>query len=80
MRESVTYQAILREGGNERVRGIILMLGLSRFGRTSAKDLRIIRIVNDDALLDEVCLRLLTATGWADLLAPMNFARNPNAA
>ncbi|MFN0054668.1 MAG: hypothetical protein ACKV0T_21050 [Planctomycetales bacterium] len=72
MRESVTYQAILREGreeGREEARRILIAMGTKRFGKPTAKVRRAIGEITEAAVFESLATRLLEVESWADLLA-----------
>jgi hypothetical protein len=70
MRESTTYQDILREEGREEeARSLILRLGRKRFGEPPAAVESGIRAVTDLARLESLADRLLEVESWDDLLA-----------
>jgi hypothetical protein len=81
MRESVTYQAILEEGrieGREEGREegrveelhrTILRQGRERFGEADQSVCRDIEAIADVDALEELSLRLLKVSSWAELLA-----------
>jgi predicted transposase YdaD len=72
MRESVTYQAILEEGREEgRVEELhrtILRLGRERFGEADQTIRQNIEAITDIDALEELSLRLLKVSSWAELL------------
>jgi predicted transposase YdaD len=73
MKESVTYQAILREGRAEgaldEVRRVLLLQGENLFGAPpDAKTRAALERIRDVERLEALSLRLLTASGWHDLL------------
>lgn len=81
MEESVTYQAILRDGRIAEAQGWVSALGTSRFGPPSARESRALAAITDHPRLVGMRDRILTATSWADLLglpAPRR-RRNPTA-
>jgi len=81
MRESWTYQAMIREAQDEgraageatgrvvEAQGLIIRLGERRFGKPSEAVERRIRAVADVDQLNAWADRLLTADGWDALLA-----------
>jgi len=78
MRESVTYQAILREGRDEgrvegRVEGerrLVARLGTQRFGAPGPSVVAALDALTDVDALERLADRLLTAQSWDDLLRP----------
>ena len=74
MKESVTYQAILKEGreeGREEARRILLALGAKRFGKPSAKVRRTVATITEPAVFEDLATRLLDVESWADLLGEL---------
>ncbi len=77
MRESTTYQAILREGRKEgreegslaEARKVLLLLGECRFGAPDAQSRAILQEIGDLKRLEELSVRLLAAANWHDLFA-----------
>jgi predicted transposase YdaD len=73
MRESTTYQAILREGRAEGradgARELLLRMGEQRFGTPSGSVLREIKSIESVERLDELGLRLMRVNSWEELLA-----------
>ena len=69
MRESVTYQAILEEGRIEELHRTILRLGRVRFGEADETTRRQIEAIRDLQALEELSVRLVTVSSWAELLA-----------
>jgi predicted transposase YdaD len=74
MKESTTYQAIVREGRElgrvEEARRILLRLGKSRFGTPDAAVRGALEGITDLAQLEGLTDRLLRVTSWEELLAP----------
>ena len=72
MKESVTYQAILREGEaegkTEEARKMLLLQGRSRFGEPPPEAVAALDALTDVSRLEELGLRLLQATSWQELL------------
>jgi predicted transposase YdaD len=76
MRESVTYQAILEEGREEgraasrveEARALLTLLGEQRFGPPTGEIRATLAAIDDAARLEALARRLLSATGWDDLL------------
>jgi predicted transposase YdaD len=73
MRESVTYQAILEEGREEgrieELHRTILRLGRVRFGEADETIRQQIEAIRDLQALEELSVRLVTVSSWAELLA-----------
>ena len=81
MRESATYQAILREGRIEgeargeargklaEARRLLLLLGEERFGVPDLQTRRAVNRLRDLERVERITARLLRADGWDDLLA-----------
>jgi hypothetical protein len=68
MKESVTYQAILREGEANEARKLLLLQGRSRFGEPPPEAMAALDAVTDVSRLEELGVRLLQASSWQDLL------------
>jgi hypothetical protein len=82
MKESVTYQAILREGKTEgetsEARKILLLLGRDQLGEPSADVRAAIDALVDVNRLEELTVRLKHAATWHDLLGlPSRRRRSP---
>lgn len=69
MKESSTYQKILREGKQEGMRLSILMMGEQRFGAAMPSQQAILESIVDFERLNRINKRVLSATNWDDLLA-----------
>jgi hypothetical protein len=73
MKESTTYQAIVREGREEgrteEARRMLLLQGETKFGRDAAARAQIEGIA-DLARLEELGVRIVKASSWEELLAP----------
>ena len=72
MRESVTYQAILREGreeGKEHMRDMLFKQGQKRFGTPDAKTIAAIHATTDFEALELLGERLMEVENWSELLA-----------
>jgi predicted transposase YdaD len=72
MKESATYQAILREGeakgeANE-ARKMLLLQGRSRFGEPSPEVVAALQALTDVSRLEDLGVRLLQASSWHELL------------
>jgi hypothetical protein len=79
-KESVTYQAILREGREEgRAEGVVqgalaeakkwlLLQGEAHFGAPDRRTRAALDQIEDVGQLEQMSLRLLSAVGWPDLL------------
>jgi predicted transposase YdaD len=79
MKESSTYQKILREGRAEgleegqkkgranEARTIVRRLGTRRFGKPSTEYVSRLKAINDIKRLEALADRILDATSWADL-------------
>jgi predicted transposase YdaD len=76
MKESVTYQAILKEGREEgreeEALRILLALGTKRFGKPTAKIRRSLAQITDRERLEDLATQILDVRSWADLLADRN--------
>jgi hypothetical protein len=68
MEESVTYQAVIRKGKTEEARTMLLLLGRSRFGEPPPEALSVLQAQSDVGRLEELGVRLLTASSWRELL------------
>lgn len=76
MKESVTYQAILREGKAEglaegqakEARRILLLQGRSRFGEPTPEVIAAVNALADVNKLEELSVRLLQVSSWQELL------------
>lgn len=69
MKESSTYQAILREGEIKALQGILLKLGRRRFGQPSGEILTRIQQIYEHDLLESLCEKLVDAQSWEELLS-----------
>jgi len=69
MRESVTYQAILREGRAEEARALLLRLGTKRFGPPSETARAAVEAITEIERLEGLNERLLDVESWEELLA-----------
>jgi predicted transposase YdaD len=79
LEESVTYQAIVREGeargkAAEALR-LLLLQGRTRFGEPSAKVVAALDALSDVGQLEALAIRLLQANSWEELLRPNGSAR-----
>jgi len=77
MRESVTYQAILKEGRLEEVRNVLLLQGRDRLGVPSAKIIALLFAETDLGRLEALAIRLLHVKTWEKLLGVNGTARHP---
>ena len=77
MRESVTYQAILKEGRLEEVRNILLLQGREQFGEPSAKIVALLFAETDLGRLEALVIRLLHVKTWEELLGVNGTTRQP---
>ena len=78
MRESVTYQATLKEGRLEEVRNILLLQGRDRLGEPSAKIIALLFAETDLGRLEALAIRLLHVKTWEKLLGVNGTARHPS--
>ena len=69
MKESVTYQAIVREGRVEEARAILLRLGRRRFGPPSPEAEAVLAGITAIERLEALSERLLDVESWEELLA-----------
>ena len=67
LRESVTYQAILREGRLQGVRNVLLRQGRDRFGEPSAEITALLFAETDLGRLEALAIRLLHVKTWEKL-------------
>jgi predicted transposase YdaD len=70
MKESTTYQAIVREGRADEARRILLRLGEQKFGPPDATTRSALEAVNEVAQLEDLADRLLRVDTWEQLLTP----------
>jgi predicted transposase YdaD len=81
MRESVTYQAILEEGEAKgavaEAKKFILLQGSSRLGAPDGATKAALERLDDVQRLEELGVRLLTATSWRELLDRPASRRRP---
>jgi len=77
MRESVTYQAILKEGRLEEVRNVLLLQGRDQLGVPSAKIIALLFAETDLGRLEALAIRLLHVKTWEKLLGVNGTARHP---
>jgi Domain of unknown function (DUF4351) len=70
MRDSTTYQAIVREGREEEARRLLLRYGTRRFGTPNAALIAAIEAIQDVDRLESLTDRIFDATAgdWNDLL------------
>jgi predicted transposase YdaD len=72
MKESVTYQAIIREGEAmgkiEEARTMIFLQGRDKFGEPSAEVEAALNVLSDVRQLEQLGLRLLRVSSWEELL------------
>ena len=69
MKESVTYQKILKEGRAEEARRILKRQGSRRFGAPSPSHETAIDAIADLVRLEQLTDRVLEVKGWEELLA-----------
>jgi predicted transposase YdaD len=69
MKESTTYQAILREGRVEEALAILLRLGNRRFGPPSDEARAALEAITDIERLEALTERVLDVESWDELLA-----------
>ncbi|MBV8310477.1 MAG: hypothetical protein JO344_08850 [Planctomycetaceae bacterium] len=69
MKESVTYQKILREGRAEEAKTILKRLGSKRFGKPEPLIEAAIDAIADLERLEQLSDRVLEPIGWEELLA-----------
>jgi Domain of unknown function (DUF4351) len=70
MRDSTTYQAIVREGREEEARRLLLRHGTRRFGTPDAAIMAAVEAIHDVDRLESLTDRIFDATAvdWNDLL------------
>ena len=68
MKESVTYQAILEEGGVQRLREVLLLQGRDRFSEPSPQVAATLNSLTEVSRLKELAVRLLDVSSWEELL------------
>jgi hypothetical protein len=68
MKESSTYQAILREGEANEARKMLLLMGRSQFGEPPPEAMAALDALTDVSRLEELGVRLLSASSWQELL------------
>jgi predicted transposase YdaD len=69
MKESVTYQKIIREGREEEARALLLRLGRKRFGPPAPEAEAALAGVTAIERLEALSERLLDVESWEELLA-----------
>lgn len=81
LEDSTTYQLIFNKGANQgeargeargrtiEAQSLVLALGTSRFGQPDVATEAAVRGVGDRDRLERMALRVLSASGWAELLA-----------
>lgn len=71
MKESVTYLAILREGGAQALKKMLLLQGRIRFGQPDGNVRAAFDAISDRELpyLEKLSERLLEVSNWEELLA-----------
>ena len=79
MKESVTYQAILKEGEAQgktvEARKLLLLQGRIRFGEPSEAIVAALEALSDVSQLEELAVRLLQTDSWEELLRGNGSAR-----
>src|SRR5262249_20538157 len=70
MEESATYRAIVRRGRAEGERRLLLLQGESKFGPPDAAIRAALEMITDLARLEELGVRLMSASSWQELLPP----------
>jgi hypothetical protein len=68
MKESVTYQAIVREGKAEEARRMLLLVGRRKFGDPSPEVQAALDGLVDVNRLEELTVQVIDVAGWHDLL------------
>jgi hypothetical protein len=83
IRDSSFYQVLLKEGSEiemrlgriEAAKSIIIRLGLIGFGPLPKATRAAVEATDDLRRLERLCIRILTATSWDDLLADQKRSR-----
>ncbi len=70
MKESVTYQAILREGEAEGLRKAVLRLGVRHWGPPDAASRTALEGMMDPVILEQLLDRIEDVSSWTELLPP----------
>ena len=78
LRESATYQAVLKQGRLEGVRNILLRQGRDRFGEPSAEITGLLFAETDLGRLETLAIRLLHVKTWEKLLGVNGATRHPS--
>jgi len=72
MEEAVTYQAVISKGEakgkTEEARKMLLLQGRSRFGEPPPEAVAALDALTDVSRLEELAVRLLSASSWQELL------------
>src|SRR5438876_579558 len=68
MEQSTTYQAIVRRGRAEGARRMLHLQGETKFGPPDAATQAAIESIDDLKQLEELCVRLMSAGSWQELL------------
>jgi hypothetical protein len=68
MHESSTYQMILDEGAVAEAKKLLMLVGTSQFGPPDGRVATALEGINELTRLEELCVRLLRAENWQDLL------------
>jgi hypothetical protein len=69
IRDSSYTRLLVRDGRVQEVRRVLRLQGDVRFGAPDEETAKAIEAIEDIDRLERLSVRLLTATGWADLLA-----------
>lgn len=77
MKESVTYQAIIEEGGVLASQKLLLLAGKERFGKPDEATVEKIHAIEDAGRLELLMRRAMHVNSWAELLPPTKSRRRP---
>jgi predicted transposase YdaD len=75
MEQSATYQAIVRRSRAEGERRFLLLLGETKFGPPDAATRAAIEGIGDPTQLEELGVRLMSASSWHELVPPSTARR-----
>ena len=68
MEESATYQAIVRRGREAGIRRVLVLQGEAKFGPIDLTTLAALEAIDDITRLEDLALRIGSATSWQELL------------
>jgi hypothetical protein len=75
MEQSATYQAIMRRERTAEARRFLLLVGEAKFGPPDAATRAAIEAIDDLVQLEEVGVRLMSASSWHELVPPSTARR-----